>query len=36
MGMKTNFCGDALGWNRSSAGIGGDGSETGLGRVGTK
>ena len=31
--MKTNFCGDRWGRNKSSAGKGGDESKTGWGRL---
>jgi len=33
-GTETDLCGDGWGWDRSSAGMGGDGSETAWGRVG--
>ena len=35
MSMEKNICGDWWGWNESSAGMGGDGSTTGWGQVGT-
>ena len=34
--METNFCGDVWGWNGNSAGMSGDGSETGQGQLGMK
>ena len=34
MGGGRQLCGDGLGWNGSSARMGGDGSEIGWGRVG--